>query len=82
MDTRKMIQELLEEKRRLEQIITFLQALEHPLFDEQQAKPAKALRGRKSMSPVERQAVSERMRRYWATRKEQRRASCPGSAGA
>jgi hypothetical protein len=77
-----MIQELLEEKRRLEQIIAFLQALEHPLFGGQQGKPAKGSRGRKSMSPLERLAVSERMRRYWATRKEQSRASHPGSAGA
>lgn len=74
-----MIQELQEEKRRLEQVITSLQALEHSLFGGRQARPAKALRGRKSMSPAERQAVSERMIRYWAGRKEQSRAG--GSAG-
>jgi hypothetical protein len=76
-----MIQELMAEKRRLDQVIAFLEALDQPLVGEQQPKPAKALRGRKWMSPAERQEVSERMRRYWATRKEQNRASRPYSAG-
>ncbi len=80
MDTKKIIQELVEEKRRLDQAITFLQALEHPQSGALQAGPAKAPRGRKSMSPAERQEVSERMRKYWAMRKEQTRTSRPGSA--
>ncbi len=81
MDTKKIIQQLVEEKRRLDQAITFLQALEHPQSGAFQAGPAKAPRGRKSMSPTERQEVSVRMRKYWAMRKEQNSASRPKSAG-
>ncbi|MEZ5355104.1 MAG: hypothetical protein R2762_20910 [Bryobacteraceae bacterium] len=63
MDLQKTINELMEEKRRIEQAIDCLEAV----FA---GRPAGAQRGRKGMNEEERLQVSERMRRYWA---EQRR---------
>ena len=69
MDLYKAIQELYAEKEKLERVIASLEELQRtggtipPL-----PNPAKR-RGRKSMSPLERQQVSERMRKYWAGRR-------------
>ena len=66
MDLRKTIAELYAEKTRLDQVIASLEQLEAgftPLAVMTQR------RGRKFMSPQERQQVSERMRKYWAGRK-------------
>jgi hypothetical protein len=64
MDLYQAIQELYEEKRRLDQAIAALEnqsrALEAPV----------RRRGRKSMNEEERKQVSERMRRYWESRRE------------
>ncbi len=66
MDLRKTISELYEEKTKLDRVIASL---------EQLAEGSSVIpvnlhrRGRKFMSPQERRRVSERMRRYWATRK-------------
>ena len=71
MDLYKAIQDLYAEKEKLERVIASLEELQRTagsvpvLF----AKPAKR-RGRKSMSSEERQEVSERMRKYWATRRK------------
>jgi DNA-binding NarL/FixJ family response regulator len=80
MDTNKIVRELHEEKRRLSLVIARLEAVEEALCGPPQENPAKTNRGRKSMSPEERHEVSERMRRYWASRRKQRRANS-GSAG-
>ncbi|HTS62113.1 MAG TPA: hypothetical protein VMH28_08810 [Candidatus Acidoferrales bacterium] len=70
MDLYKAIQELYAEKEKLERVIASLEELQRtggsipPM-----PKPAKR-RGRKSMSPSERQQVSERMRKYWAGRRD------------
>jgi hypothetical protein len=37
------------------------------------ATPPRSKRGRKSMAPEERQVVAERMRRYWAQRRKQKK---------
>ncbi len=63
MNLQKSIDELREERRRIEQAIACLEAVES-------GRPAGAARGRKGMGEDERREVSERMRRYWA---EQRR---------
>jgi len=67
MDLSKTIAELYEEKTRLDKVIASLEQLgENPI-------PLRVVthrRGRKYMSPQERRQVSERMRRYWAGRKE------------
>ena len=65
MDLQKAIQELYEEKERIEAVIA---SLERFLLTREEV-PAKRKRGRKSMGPEERQEVSERMRTYWAGRR-------------
>ena len=64
MDLYRAIEELYEEKRRIEQAIAALKR--------QGPAPAKAAgrRGRKSMAEEERRQVSERMRKYWESRRE------------
>jgi len=70
MDLYKAIQDLYAEKEKLERVIASLEELQRtagslpPL-----PKPAKR-RGRKSMNSSERQEVSERMRKYWASRRQ------------
>ncbi|MDX2149190.1 MAG: hypothetical protein SFV54_00520 [Bryobacteraceae bacterium] len=66
MDLTKALSELYEERRRLDSAIS---ALESMLTSE----PANEVRrrGRKSMGAMERLVVSERMKRYWASRREQ-----------
>ena len=70
MDLYKAIQDLYAEKEKLERVIAALEDL-------QRASQSSSLlyvrspRGRKSMSPAERQEVSARMKRYWAKRRSQ-----------
>jgi len=66
MDLSKTIAELYEEKTRLDKVIASLEQLGVESFPEAMATQR---RGRKFMSPQERQEVSERMRKYWAERK-------------
>jgi hypothetical protein len=72
MDLYKAIQDLYAEKEKLERVIASLEELQRtagsvPVLP----KPVKR-RGRKSMNSSERQEVSERMRKYWASRREQK----------
>jgi hypothetical protein len=74
MDLYKVIQDLYAEKEKLERVIASLEELQRtggtmPILP----RPAKR-RGRKSMSPTERQEVSERMRKYWAKRRDPEKA--------
>ena len=69
MDLYKAIQDLYAEKEKLERVIASLEELQRtggavPVLP----KPAKR-RGRKSMNSEERLEVSERMRKYWASRR-------------
>jgi hypothetical protein len=66
MDLSKTIAELYEEKMRLDRVIASLEQLGENPFPLSMAAPR---RGRKFMNPEERREVSERMRRYWASRK-------------
>lgn len=69
MDFYGAIRELLEEKKRLDRLIAALEDMESGKVPETgDAIPHK--RGRKAMSADERRIVSERMRRYWASRRE------------
>lgn len=73
MDLDKAIRELYAEKQRLEDAIATLEALlrsksHRTGLKPDPLKPAKR-RGRKSMPPDERRAVSERMKKYWAQRR-------------
>ncbi len=65
MDLYQAIQELYEEKRRLDQAIAVLEGQGGI-----HAVSGPARRGRKSMNEVERQEVSARMKRYWDGRRK------------
>ncbi len=58
MDVHKTLRELHEEKRRLDRLIARLEATSIP-----------SRRGRKAMSAAEREAVSLRMKEYWAKKR-------------
>jgi hypothetical protein len=64
MDFWAAIRELYIEKRRLDKVIATLEALTQRGNSE-----AGPRRGRKNMPAEERQKVSERMKRYWARRR-------------
>ena len=71
MDLYKAIQDLYAEKEKLERVIASLEELQRnagniPVLPKQTQR-----RGRKSMNADERQEVSERMKRYWAGRRQQ-----------
>ena len=67
MDLGKVIQDLYAEKEKLERTITALQELHqaNPTIN-----PMPKRRGRHSMGAAERQDVSARMKRYWASRRK------------
>jgi hypothetical protein len=70
MDLYKAIQDLYAEKEKLERVIASLEELQRAAGSVPEApKPGKR-RGRKSMSSTERLEVSERMRNYWASRRQ------------
>ncbi len=72
MDLTEIIRNLYVEKARVEDSIAALEALESPQAGS--ATP-RSRRGRKSMGAQERELVAERMKRYWAARREQKAAS-------
>ena len=81
MDLYKAIQDLYAEKEKLERIIASLEELQRTAGSlPAMPKPAKR-RGRKSMNPSERQEVSERMRKYWAGRRQPKQQEPSGAAG-
>ena len=73
MDLYKAIKDLLDEKNRLDQVIHSLELLQ--LSEVRSDKMPggspypRSNRGRKHMDEGERVVVSERMRRYWASRR-------------
>ena len=80
MDLYKAIQELYAEKEKLERVIASLEELQRNAgATPDLPKPAKR-RGRKSMNTEERQEVSERMRKYWAGRRQQKDDTPAGAA--
>ncbi len=68
MDVIKTLRGLYQEKHRLDAAIAILEG-------RLQKKPTRATgrRGRKSMSPEEREAASVRMRRYWEKRRREQK---------
>jgi hypothetical protein len=77
MDLYKAIRDLYAEKERLERVIASLEELQRVANDPNAAETERKRRGRKSMDPEERQQVSERMKRYWAGRRQKK--NSPGS---
>jgi hypothetical protein len=71
MDLYKAIRELYAEKERLEDAIASLEELMEAklVTDELNLDNLKKRRGRKSMGAEERKQVSERMKKYWASRR-------------
>jgi hypothetical protein len=72
MDLYKAIQDLYAEKEKLERVIASLEELQRTAGSVPVLPKAVKRRGRKSMNSSERQEVSERMRKYWASRREQK----------
>jgi len=66
----KTIRELIEEKKRLDRVIGTLEEMQRNGRVEV-VPPSQKKRGRKSMDEHARQQVSERMKRYWQTRRRQ-----------
>jgi hypothetical protein len=69
MDLYRIIGELVEERNRLQRIIESLEGMDGVASKPQKARTAR--RGRKSMDHAARQEVSERMKQYWAKRREE-----------
>ena len=68
MDPAELIAKLRAERVRMDQIIASLEELRRL---KEEAKPhLKSRRGRKSMDEAGRREVSERMKKYWATRRQ------------
>ncbi len=67
MDLTEIIRNLYTEKAKVEDSIAALEALESTHSG---VVSSVRRRGRKSMGAEERQQVSERMKRYWASRRE------------
>ncbi len=71
MDLYKAIQDLYAEKEKLERVIASLEDLQRAAGGGVPAMPKTGKRrGRKSMSADERQEVSARMKKYWASRRK------------
>jgi len=70
MDLSKTIQDLYAEKDKLERVIASLEELQRAADANSQVMGRSKRRGRKSMGSQERQEVSERMKKYWAGRRE------------
>jgi len=70
MDLYKLIQDLNAEKEKLERVIASLEELQRAAGLAVPPAPRSGKRlGRKSMGPEERQQVSERIKKYWASRR-------------
>ena len=67
MDLHKAIRELHEELERLNQVIAAMEQ-----FESTGTMPVPTRRGRKSMDEKERLVVSERMKKYWASRRKKK----------
>ena len=69
MDFENLIKKLQKERSALDEIITSLTEVRSFLM-EVKAAAAKKRRGRKSMGMEERRVVAERMKKYWAMKRE------------
>ena len=68
IDLSNTLRDLYAEKERIERVIASLESLQNGTVGSD--LPEKGRRGRKSMGPEERLEVSERMRKYWAGRRD------------
>ena len=70
MDIYRIIQELVEERNRVDKIIASLTEMT-PQGGRSTSSPRRGRRGRKFMDAAARRQVSERMKRYWASRRDE-----------
>jgi hypothetical protein len=77
MDVYKALRELHEEKSRLDSAIDALEARMKTIS----TKGSRTRRGRRSMSAEERDEVSRRMSRYWASRRNKNQMSAAAGSG-
>ncbi len=71
MDLLKAIRQLYDERDRLDRVIQALEELQKKAGTARaEAEALAGRRGRKGMGEEERQAVSERMKKYWSGRKK------------
>jgi hypothetical protein len=68
MDLTRIIQQLRAERHRVQQAIATLEQFQQ---ERNTAVPAHRTRGRKSMAAEERKVAAERMRTYWARKRQQ-----------
>ena len=68
MNIERWLKQLRTERAKISEVIATVEALERSGFP----APRTGKRGRKFMSAEERLVVSQRMRRYWETRKNDR----------
>ncbi|MGI8990370.1 MAG: hypothetical protein ACR2I2_12435 [Bryobacteraceae bacterium] len=68
MDLNKVIRDLYDEKKRLDQIISSLEQIQRTAAEDPGLVERR--RGRKSMDAKARQEVSNRMKVYWASRRQ------------
>ncbi len=78
MDLTRIIQDLLEDKKKIERVIASLEDLQRNAVEIPEI-PAAKRKGRKPMPPEERQEVSARMKRYWTRFRMER--AMGGAAG-
>jgi len=71
MDLYKAIRDLYAEKEKLERVIASLEELQRAAEGGQAMLGGSNRRGRKSMGNGERAEVSERMKKYWASRRKE-----------
>lgn len=72
MDLHKALQDLYAEKEKLERAIASLETLRRVGGELPPLPNIGKRRGRKSMDSRERAEVSERMKKYWASRRKQK----------
>ena len=75
MDLSRIIHDLSLRRQKIERTIAELELLEKTSSNS--VPVAAKRRGRKSMGPEERQEVSVRMKRYWASRRQDREPERP-----
>lgn len=81
MDLYKAIQDLYAEKEKLERVIASLEELQRTAGSIPMVPKPVNRRGRKSMNAAQRQEVSERMRKYWASRRQPKQPESSGAGG-
>jgi hypothetical protein len=70
MDLYRAIKDLYTRKEKLDRVIASLEELQRTATVAVQLPKGATRRGRKSMSASERTEVSERMKKYWASRRK------------